>query len=66
VPEALAAARYGDGQVSVVGVQALPGGGCRDLLVEKDFTCLVPGPGEDQSDYFANRAKSVAKTPIGA
>lgn len=33
---------------------ALPGGSTLTLLVEKDFRCLTPRDGEDQSDLFRN------------
>ncbi len=42
--------------VSLAGSQALPGGGRLQLLVEKDFACLVERAGEDDSDAFAHPA----------
>jgi hypothetical protein len=39
-------------QVSIEGVQALPGGDSLSILVEKDFACLAPREGEDESDMF--------------
>lgn len=41
-------------QVSIRGKQALPGGGSLSILVEKDFQCLAPREGEDQSALFPN------------
>lgn len=38
-------------QVSLGGEQALPDGTLR-ILVEKDFACLAPREGEDESDNF--------------
>lgn len=38
--------------VGVAGEQALPGGRQLSLLVEKDFRCLVPRAGEDDTDGF--------------
>lgn len=45
-------------EVSIRGEQALPGGGNLSILVEKDFTCLIPREGEDQSDLFPNPASA--------
>ena len=44
-------------EVSVHGEQTLPGGGSLAILVEKDFVCLAPREGEDQSDLFPNPAR---------
>ena len=43
-------------EVSIHGEQALPGGDSLNILIEKDFTCLIPREGEDQSDLFPNPA----------
>jgi hypothetical protein len=43
--------------VSLTGELDLPGGGPLTLLVEKDFECLAPRAGEDQSDLFTNPQK---------
>ena len=43
-----------DQAVSLKGEIALPDGGTLSLLVEKDFRCLTPRDGEDQSDLFVN------------
>lgn len=39
-------------QVSIRASQRLEDGGELQLLVEKDFACLEPRPGEDESDMF--------------
>lgn len=38
--------------VSIRATQRLENGGELQLLVEKDFACLEPRPGEDESDLF--------------
>jgi hypothetical protein len=43
-----------DSAVSLNGELALPDGNHLTLLVEKDFECLTPRDGEDQSDMFPN------------
>lgn len=43
-----------DTAVTLRGELALPAGGDLKLLVEKDFRCLSPREGEDQSDLFSN------------
>jgi hypothetical protein len=39
-------------QVSIRGEQLLDDGEKIDILVEKDFTCLAPREGEDESDMY--------------
>lgn len=39
-------------QVSIAGKQAAPGDATLSILVEKDFACLAPRDGEDESDMF--------------
>lgn len=39
-------------RVSIRTTQRLDDGGDLQLLVEKDFACLEPRPGEDESDMF--------------
>lgn len=39
-------------QVSISGEQLLDGGNLLKILVEKDFACLAPRDGEDESDMF--------------
>lgn len=54
VPRA-AAERWADpGEVSISGAQALEDGERLRLLLEKDFECLAPREGEDDSDLFPN------------
>ena len=43
-----------DTAVSLHGEIESPRGGALTLLVEKDFRCLSPREGEDQSDLFTN------------
>jgi hypothetical protein len=43
-----------DTAVSLRGELDLPAGGPLRLLVEKDFQCVTPREGEDQSDLFTN------------
>ena len=43
-----------DTAVSLTGDLALPDGAPLQVLVEKDFQCLAPREGEDQSDLFSN------------
>ncbi len=41
-------------QVSIEGLQQLDDGQQLKILVEKDFACLAPRDGEDESDMFAH------------
>lgn len=41
-------------RVSIEEAQAIGDGGPLKILVEKDFTCLAPREGEDDSDMFPN------------
>jgi len=41
-------------KVSILSEQNLGAGGHLKILVEKDFTCLAPRDGEDESDMFPN------------
>jgi len=43
-----------DNAVSLQGELGLPEGGSLSVLVEKDFRCVTPREGEDQSDLFPN------------
>ena len=45
-------------EVSISAEQALSGGGRLGILVEKDFQCLAPREGEDQSGLFPNPQQS--------
>ena len=42
----------GSEEVSISGAQPLDGGEELRILVEKDFQCLTPREGEDESDMF--------------
>jgi hypothetical protein len=54
LPEATMRRWADSNQVSIEGEQALDGGETLRILVEKDFACLQPRPGEDESDMFPN------------
>jgi hypothetical protein len=54
VPEAMVLAWASTEQVSMEGEHFLDDGGKLTILVEKDFTCLAPREGEDESDMFPN------------
>jgi hypothetical protein len=47
-------------EVSIEGQQAIGNGEVLRILVEKDYTCLAPRSGEDDSDLFANPQKRAA------
>jgi hypothetical protein len=44
-------------EVSIRGEQPIDGDERLAILVEKDFACLAPREGEDESDLFPNPAK---------
>jgi hypothetical protein len=52
IPAAAVEAWANSGQVSMQGEQSLEGGETLSILVEKDFACLAPREGEDESDMF--------------
>jgi len=52
LPEAAVLAWATTEQVSVPGEQLLDDGSRLTLLVEKDFVCLAPREGEDESDMY--------------
>lgn len=54
LPESAVLAWATTDQVSLPGEQVLDDGTLLQLLVEKDFTCLAPREGEDESDMFPN------------
>jgi hypothetical protein len=54
LPETVVLAWTSTEQVSIEGEQILDDGEKLSILVEKDFACLAPRPGEDESDMFAN------------
>jgi hypothetical protein len=43
-------------EVSIAAQQSLDDGGSLAILVEKDFACLAPREGEDESDMYAHPA----------
>lgn len=49
----------GSDRVSIAGEQPLGDGDALKILVEKDFACLAPRPGEDESDMFPHPLKDV-------
>ena len=53
VPTAVVRTWTESDQVGIEAEQVLPTGTLR-LLIEKDFKCLAPRPGEDDSDAFPN------------
>jgi hypothetical protein len=52
LPEKVVAAWAMTEEVSIDGEQTLDDGNRLSILVEKDFACLAPRPGEDESDMF--------------
>ena len=54
LPETAVLAWANSEQVSIVGEQRLDDGVPLSILVEKDFACLAPRDGEDESDMFAH------------
>ena len=52
LPESTVLAWADSEQVSIVGEQQLAEGNALAILVEKDFACLAPREGEDESDMF--------------
>jgi hypothetical protein len=52
LPETLVLAWVNSEQVSIDGDQILDDGEKLTILVEKDFACLAPRPGEDESDMY--------------
>ncbi len=52
VPAAVALEWAESDQVSLSGQQVLDDGASLTLLVEKDFACLAPREGEDESDMY--------------
>ena len=47
-------------EVSIHAEQRIDGREALKILVEKDFACLVPREGEDESDLFPNPARKKA------
>jgi hypothetical protein len=54
LPETVVLAWVSTEQVSIDGEQVHDDGDKLSILVEKDFTCLAPRPGEDESDMYPN------------
>lgn len=54
LPETDVLAWASSSQVSMAGSQQLDDGNTLEILVEKDFACLSPRAGEDESDMFPN------------
>lgn len=52
LPETIVLAWATTEQVSIEGEQVLDDGEKLMILVEKDFACLAPRPGEDESDMY--------------
>ena len=52
LPETMVLAWATTEQVSIAGDQILDAGENLSILVEKDFTCLAPRGGEDESDMY--------------
>lgn len=57
LPETIVLAWATTEEVSIHGEQVLDDGATLSLLVEKDFACLAPREGEDESDMFEHPDK---------
>lgn len=57
IPETTVLAWATTQQVSIAGEQTLDDGEKLQILVEKDFACLAPREGEDESDMFEHPDK---------
>ena len=60
VPESDVLAWSSSSQVSMSGSLQLDDGQTLELLVEKDFACLAPREGEDESDMFPHPSAETA------
>lgn len=60
VPEVLGRGWANSAQVGLKHEQRIDGGVSLSIVIEKDFRCLEPRPGEDQSDSFPNPATGAA------
>jgi hypothetical protein len=56
LPETAVLAWASSEQVSLSGEQKLADGGALAILVEKDFQCLAPRDGEDETDMYPHPA----------
>lgn len=54
VPEAMLEVWAEPEEVALSGEQALPDGGTLAITLEKDFACLAPRDGDDDTDTFPN------------
>ena len=63
IPAATAEEWATSAQVGLEHVQPLGADGGLSILIEKDFRCLAPRPGEDQSDSFTNPAAGQSCDP---
>lgn len=61
LPEASVLAWASSQQVSIDSEQQLADGGILSILVEKDFACLSPREGEDESDMYPHPAAGEAE-----
>ncbi len=52
IPEAEILSWSDSDEVSISATQLLDGGNELSILIEKDFTCLAPREGEDESDMY--------------
>jgi hypothetical protein len=50
-----------DREVAIEGQQPIGDGETLQILVEKDYTCLAPRTGEDDSDLFVNPQQAKAR-----
>jgi hypothetical protein len=62
LPEATVLAWANSEQVSMHGEQQHKNGEILDILVEKDFACLAPREGEDESDMFPHPGTGQGET----
>ena len=62
VPETAVLAWASSEQVSISGEQRLDEGEVLSLLIEKDFRCLAPREGEDESDMFPHPLERADQT----
>ena len=54
IPEAEIISWSDSDEVSIAASQILDGGDQLNILVEKDFACLAPREGEDETDMYAH------------
>lgn len=61
LPETVVLGWANSEQVAIVGEQRLDDGSPLAILVEKDFACLAPRDGEDESDMYPHPEQGTAK-----